>query len=101
MSASDKGEPWQNGYMERFFNTFKEEMEHKIRNCKTLSEVYEKIANWIYYYNYERIHTALKMPPKTYAAKLQSAKLLQDNSKKVPKMNASHSLRLPQSAYAR
>lgn len=100
MSASDKGEPWQNGFMERFFATFKEEMEYKIRNCKTITEVYEKIANWIYYYNYERIHTALKMPPKAYALKLQEANLLQDTSKKVPKMNASHSLRLPQSAYA-
>ena len=65
MSASDKGEPWQN-----------------------------------YYYNYERIHTALKMPLKAYALKLQETNLLQDISKKVPKMNASHSLRLPQSAYA-
>ena len=100
MSASDKGEPWQNGFMERFFATFKEEMEYKIRKCKTVTEVYEKIANWIYYYNYERIHTALKMPPKAYALKLQEANLLQNTFKKVPKLNASHSLRLPQSAYA-
>ena len=101
MSASDKGEPWQNGYMERFFNTFKEEMEYKIRSCKTVSEVYEKIANWIYYYNYERIHTALKMPPKTYASKLRDNKLLQDSSRKVPKMDASHPLRLPSKVYAK
>ena len=101
MSASDKGEPWQNGFMERFFATFKEEMEYKIRQCKTITEVYEKIANWIYYYNYERIHTALKMPPKAYALKLQEANLLQNTLKKVPKMNASHSLRLPQGAYAK
>ena len=100
MSVSDKGEPWQNGYMERFFATFKEEMEYKIRKCETITEVYEKIANWIYYYNYERIHTALKMPPKAYALKLQEANLLQNTFKEVPKMNASHSLRLPQSAYA-
>lgn len=100
MSASDKGEPWQNGFMERFFATFKEEMEYKIRKCETITEVYEKIANWIYYYNYERIHTALRMPPKAYALKLQEANLRQNTLKNVPKMNASHSLRLPQSAYA-
>ena len=97
MSASDKGEPWQNGYMERFFNTFKEEMEHRIRVCKTLPEVYEKIANWIFYYNYERIHTALKMPPKTYAAKLRESNLLQNTLQRVPKLDAPHPLRLPQS----
>ena len=100
MSASDKGKPWQNGFMERFFATFKEEMEYKIKNCETITEVYEKIANWIYYYNYERIHTALKMPPKAYALKLQESNLLQNTYKKVPKLNASHSLRLPRSAYA-
>ena len=100
MSASDKGEPWQNGFMERFFATFKEEMEYKIRKCETITEVYEKIASWIYYYNYERIHTSLKMPPKAYALKLQEDNLLQNTFKKVPKLNAPHSLRLPQSAYA-
>lgn len=100
MSASDKGEPWQNGYMERFFNTFKEEMEYVIRDCKTLSEVYEKIAGWIYYYNYKRIHTALKMSPKAYAAKLQEANLLKNTVEKVPKLDATHPLRLHQLAYA-
>lgn len=101
MNASDKGEPWQNGFMERFFNTFKEEMEYKLRVYKTISEVYEKIANWIYCYNYERIHTALKMPPKDYAVKLEEANLLQKKQKKVPEMDTPHPLRLPQSAYAK
>ena len=99
MSASDKGEPWQNGFMERFFCTFKEEMEYKIRKCKTITEVYEKIASWIYYYNNERIHTALKMPPKAYALKLEEANLLQNTMRKIPEMDATHPLRLPHAAY--
>lgn len=72
MSASDPGSPWQNGFMERFFNTFKEETEEKLKRAKTVPEMYEKIAGWIYYYNYERIHTKLKMPPKAYAKKLKA-----------------------------
>lgn len=95
MSASDPGEPWQNGFMESFFNTFKEEMSGKIRLCKDPVELYEKIANWIHYYNHERIHTALRMSPADYAARLQEASLLRKAVEKVPEMNASHSLRLP------
>lgn len=98
MSASDPGEPWQNGYMERFFNTFKEEMTDKIKLCKTATDVYEKIANWVYYYNYERVHTSLKMPPKEYAARLKQEKSLDKVFRKVPKIDASHPLRLPPEA---
>lgn len=72
MSASDPGSPWQNGFMERFFNTFKEEMEGRLKHTKSIPEMYEQIAGWIYYYNYERIHTKLKMSPKDYAKKLQA-----------------------------
>ena len=74
MSASDPGEPWQNGFMERFFNTFKEEMAGRIKRCGTIAEVYERIADWVYYYNNQRIHTALKMAPAAYAKKLSTKK---------------------------
>lgn len=100
MSASDPGEPWQNGYMERFFNTFKEEMGEKLKRCKTPTEVYERIANWVYYYNYERIHTALKMSPKDYAARLQKENRFNKVLEEVPEMDASHPLRLHSSSGA-
>lgn len=72
MSASDPGQPWQNGFMERFFNSFKTEVKEEIRYFKHVEELYERIANWIYYYNFERIHTALLMPPALYAKKLRA-----------------------------
>lgn len=72
LSNSDKGKPWQNGFMESFFRTFKTEMTTRLRQCQTISQVYEQIANWIYYYNNERIHTALKMSPKAFARQLQN-----------------------------
>ena len=71
MSASDKGKPWQNGFMERFFSTFKTEMTYRLSQCQTIPEVYEAIASWIYYYNNERIHTALGMAPSRYAMQLE------------------------------
>lgn len=100
MSASDPGEPWQNGFMERFFNTFKEEMSAKISRCRTPAEVYEKVANWVYYYNYERIHTALKMSPKNYAARLQEDDQFNKALGIVPEMDAPRPLRLPSSSKA-
>lgn len=100
MSASDPGHPWQNGYMERFFGTFKEEMTDKLRLCGTPTEVYEKIAIWTYEYNYKRIHTALKMTPKQYAARLQKEKQLSNVLQEVPKMDAARPLRLLSSSGA-
>lgn len=70
MSASEPGEPWQNGFMESFFGTFKDEMRYKFNDAKTEAELYEMIANWIYYYNFKRIHTELKMSPASYAKKI-------------------------------
>jgi len=63
MSASDPGSPWQNGYMERFFNTFKDEIAGRLRHAKTEEEVYQIIARWIYEYNNKRIHGAIRMTP--------------------------------------
>jgi len=61
-SMSDKGSPWQNGYQESFYSRFKEDFGDPNR-FETLPEFIEAIYLHIYYYNHERIHSALKMPP--------------------------------------
>jgi transposase InsO family protein len=69
LSCSDKGSPWQNGFKERFYGTLKDELGATSR-FKDLAELYEGIAMTIYYYNHQRIHTALRMSPAAYAATL-------------------------------
>jgi putative transposase len=69
LSASGRGKPWQNGFMERWFGGFKAEI-GDISKLRDISELHEKIALRIHYYNHRRIHTALKMSPAAYAAKL-------------------------------
>ena len=60
--------------MERFFATFKEECSAKISAANDIGELYEIIANWIHYYNYNRIHTSLRMAPAIYAQKFFAKK---------------------------
>lgn len=72
MSASSPGSPWQNGFMESFFSTFKKEMRSEFSSANNPAELYEMIASWVHYYNHERIHTALKMSPDDYARKLSA-----------------------------
>lgn len=69
LSCSAKSSPWQNGYMERFFGTLKEEL-GPLTRFADLAQLHEAVALAIHYYNTKRIHTALKMPPATYAAVL-------------------------------
>ena len=64
-SMSEKSSPWQNGYQESFYSGFKLELGHP-EIYPTLGELVEAIAQQIYYYNHERIHTALKCPPETF-----------------------------------
>ncbi len=66
VSASDKASPWQNGYQESFFGKFKAEA-GDLNRFETAGELIEAVYQQIYYYNHERIHTALKMPPAVYA----------------------------------
>lgn len=80
------GSPWQNGFMERFFGSFKLELGN-LSQYKDLAQLHEAIALAIYYYNTKRIHTALKMSPAAYAATLN---LRKDNV--FRKMVAWHSL---------
>ena len=66
VSVSDKASPWQNGYKESFFGRFKDEFGNTDR-FETPGEFIAAIYEQIHYYNYDRIHTALKMPPVEYA----------------------------------
>lgn len=66
VSASDKASPWQNGYQESFFGKFKDEI-GDLNRFETVGELIEAIYQQIHYYNYDRIHTKLKMPPAVYA----------------------------------
>lgn len=63
---SEKASPWQNGYQESFYSGFKLELGHP-KIYSNLGELVEAIARKIYYYNHQRIHTALKCPPAIFA----------------------------------
>ena len=65
-SMSKKGSPWQNGYQESFFRNFKVDI-GDVNRFKNLGELMAELYRSIYYYNNERIHTSLKMPPKKFA----------------------------------
>lgn len=69
LSTSDKASPWQNGFMERWFGSFKAEL-GTLTPYHDLAQLYEAIALTVHYYNHERIHLALKMSPAAYAASL-------------------------------
>jgi putative transposase len=58
--------PWENGYQESFYGKFKVELGDPNRFVsygELIAEVYRQTR----YYNSERIHTALKMPPRQFA----------------------------------
>ena len=77
LSCSTRASPWQNGFMERFFGSFKAELGKLVR-YQDIAELYEGIALTVHYYNTERIHSALKMSPTAYAASLIPAPLERD-----------------------
>jgi len=70
LSCSAKSSPWQNGFMESFFGKFKPELGHP-SGYATPETLFERVAKNIHHYNNERIHTALKMSPAAYAARLK------------------------------
>jgi transposase InsO family protein len=70
-SHSKKSHPWENGYQESFYRSFKQEL-GDTSQLLTIDELYEAIAQRIYYYNTARIHSALKMPPRIYFAHWQA-----------------------------
>lgn len=64
-SWSPKGKPWMNGRQESFFSSFKLEFGKPFR-FKTIEDLMEGIGKYLHYYNAERIHSALKMPPRIF-----------------------------------
>ena len=62
ISNSDKGSPWQNGYVESFFGKFKEEL-GDLTQFNYLGEFVEYLYHKIHYYNTTRIQTSLRMSP--------------------------------------
>lgn len=67
ISVSAKASPWQNGWNESFFGRFKAEF-GDINRFETVGELIEEIYSRIRYYNEDRIHRSLKMPPAKFAA---------------------------------
>lgn len=76
ISRSQKGCPWENGYQESFYDKFKVELGDPNR-FGSLGELVSAIYETVHYYNYRRIHTALKMPPAEFAFRIQSQLELQ------------------------
>jgi len=75
VSRSRPGCPWENGYQESFYSQFKVDLGDPNR-CSSLGELVSAIYRQIRYYNTERIHSILGMPPATYAAGHQRSKPL-------------------------
>lgn len=70
-SQSKKGSPWENGFQESFYNQWKLELGKPTR-FNDLGELVEAIHAQMRYYNHERIHSAIKMPPALYRAQHQN-----------------------------
>ena len=85
LSASGRGKPWQNGFMERWFGGFKLEVGDYTK-LKDISELHEKIALQIFYYNTKRIHTALRMSLAAYAASLMRLPALKRKDRVLQKV---------------
>lgn len=62
ISMSRKSSPWENGYQESFYSNFKLDL-GPTDHYQDLGELIEVVAQTIYYYNNQRIHTKLKTAP--------------------------------------
>ncbi len=72
-SFSDKSSPWQNGQQESFFSHFKLEF-GDFNKFNSKGKLFAQIYQMVYYYNNERVHTALKMSLISYRKKLLKIK---------------------------
>ncbi len=70
-SMSHPGCPWENGYQESFYKGFKVELGDPNR-FETLGELVAEIYLTLHYYNTKRIHSALSMAPRQFAAQDRS-----------------------------
>lgn len=64
-SRSVKSHPWENGRQESFYGRFKEEL-GTLSQLPTLEDALAAVHAHIFYYNTKRIHSALKMPPRSF-----------------------------------
>lgn len=69
ISVSDPGSPWQNGWSESFFSSFKTES-GDFNRFETLGELMEYIYGYLNYYNNDRIQIKLKMSPVQFKQKV-------------------------------
>jgi len=67
-SLSKAGCPWENGYQESFYKGFKIDLGDPNR-FDSLGELIAEVYKTIDYYNKDRIHTSLGMPPREFAQK--------------------------------
>ncbi len=65
ISMSTKGSPWHNPYQKSFYGKFKITLGF-LDQFENLGQLIAGIHQALYYYNNERIHTALKMSPVAY-----------------------------------
>lgn len=70
VSVSATASPWENGFNESFFGRFKEEF-GDFNRFEHVGQLIEEVYSQVHYYNYQRIHTSLKMSPKNYAQTLR------------------------------
>jgi putative transposase len=78
ISMSHKNSPWENAFQESFYSQFKVDL-GQVSRFETVEELIEEIYQTIYYYNNERIHTSIKMPPisfkKRYENRLEKVRI--------------------------
>lgn len=75
-SASHKGSPWQNGFQERFYGSFKTEL-GSLKGITREGQLFERVALTLNYYNTKRIHTRLKTNPRQFRQKYNNQKTTQ------------------------
>lgn len=71
ISRSAPGCPWENGYQESFYDKFKIDLGDSNR-FNSFGELIAETYRMVWVYNHTRIHTALKMPPATFAFQASS-----------------------------
>ena len=64
-SHSTKSSPWENGFQESFYNNCKLELGNLAR-FDDLGALIAAVHRQLHYYNHDRIHTVIKMPPVYY-----------------------------------
>jgi putative transposase len=65
ISMSKKASPWENPHKESYYSGFKLDL-GQADQFETLGELINAVYQTIYYYNNQRIHTKLKMPPQRF-----------------------------------